>query len=67
MFDCTFFENRYCFIWPLFNESQQQLDKKNKKMQNYKILVFFRKKSKKAIKYKMKKLNRFVRSSIGGP
>ena len=32
-------------MWPLVNEIKQQLDKKEKKMQNYVILVFiFRKK-----------------------
>ena len=57
-------------MWPLINEIEQQLDKK-KKMQNYVILVFFRKifisKDMKAINYKMKILNRFVHSSKGSP
>ena len=56
MFDCTFFEHWYCIILPLINENKQQWDKK-KKMQNYVILVFFRKKfiskDMKAINYKI--------------
>ena len=69
MFDCTFFEQQYCIIWPLITENKQQLEKE--KMQNYVILVFFRKKfiskDMKAINYKMKNLNRFVRSSKRSP
>ena len=55
-------------MWPLINENKQQLDRKKK--QNYVLLVFFRKKKiiskdMKTIKYKMKRLNRFVHSSKG--
>ena len=57
-------------MWPLIIENKQQLDKK-KKMQNYVILVFFRKKfiSKdiKALNYKMKNLKRFNHSSKENP
>ena len=55
-------------MWPLINENKQQLDKREK-MQNYEMLVFFRKKfnskDMKAINCKMKKWNRFVYSSKG--
>ena len=34
MFDCTFFEHRYCIIWPLINENEQKLDKRNAKLCN---------------------------------
>ena len=44
-------------MWPVINEKKQQLDKKEKKMQNYVILVFLRKKfisiDIKAINYKI--------------
>ena len=58
-------------MWPLINENKPKLDKNEKKMQNYVILVFSRKKfiskDKKAIKYKIKNLNRFFYSSKGSP
>ena len=58
-------------MWPLINENKQQLDEKEKKLQNYIILVFFRKKfiykDIKAIKYNMNNLNRFVYFSKGIP
>ena len=60
------------YLWPLINENKQQFDKKKrKKMQNYVILVFFRKKfiskDMKAINYKMKTMKRLVYSSKGSP
>ena len=71
MFYCTFVKHRYCIMCPLINKNRQQLDEKRKKMQNYVIIVFFRKKfiskDMKAINYKMKKLNRFVYSSKRRP
>ena len=56
---------------PFINEYKPQFDKNEKKMQNYEIPVFFRKKGiskdMKAINYKMKRLSRFVHSSKGSP
>ena len=43
-------------MWPLINKNKQQLDKKEK-MQNYVILVFFRKKF---ISKDMKSINRKI-------
>ena len=33
MFDCSFFAQRYCIIWPVINKNKQQSDKKEKKCQ----------------------------------
>ena len=52
---------------PLINENKQQLDKKGKNIQNYVILVFFRKKfisKDKAINYNIKNLNRLKRKPL---
>ena len=57
-------------MWPLINENKQQLDKKEKYAKLCNACFFRRKfisKDMKAINYKMKKLNRFVYSSIGSP
>ena len=56
-------------MWPLINENEQQLDKKEKNAKLCSNCFFFRKKfiskDMKSINYKMKKLNGFVHSSKG--